>query len=74
MEKEVERFECEAKSGARSTVVAFQEYIAFNPLNGPTQWVKGLKRLELADGSSFVNCIDEQTYKIVTTDEIVRRL
>ncbi|MET3526481.1 hypothetical protein [Phenylobacterium koreense] len=74
MERELERFECQDEDGRRYTIVAYQEFTAFNPVSGSTRWVAGLKRLELSDGSSFVNYIDEQRYKIVATDTVVRRV
>lgn len=74
MEEEIERFECERVDGTRCTVVGYQEYTRFRPLSGPASWVKAMKRLELADGSSFVNFIDGERYKIVVTDEVVRRV
>ncbi|MBP7702252.1 MAG: hypothetical protein KA098_06605 [Phenylobacterium sp.] len=74
MERELERFECQDDNGRRYTVVAYQEFTAFKPIKGSTRWVAGLKRLELADGSSFVNYIDEQRCKIVASDTVVRRI
>lgn len=74
VEREIERFECQDENGRRYTIVAYQEFTAFNPLSGSTRWVAGSKRLELADGSSFVNYIDEQRCKIVATDTVVQRV
>ena len=74
MEEEIERFVCEAEDGTKFVIVSIQEYNLFRSLKGPARRVNGMKRLELADGSSFVNFIDETRFKIVNSDQIVRRL
>lgn len=40
---------------------------------GQHEWIKGLKRMELDDGSP-VNYIDANTFKIALTDQIVRKV
>ena len=72
MESEIGRFEYRGENGQTHLVIEIQEYTAFRPLSGSTKWVKGLKRLELEDGSP-VNFIDATRCKIVTTGEIIHR-
>lgn len=74
VERELERFECQDDGGRRYAIVAYQQFTAFKPMSGASRWVPGLKRLELADGSSSVNYIDEQHCKIVATGTVVRRV
>ena len=74
LEEEIERFQCEADDGTTFMIVAIQEYRLFSSLSGPKKQIKGMKRLELLDGSSFVNFIDEQHFEIVNSGVVVRRL
>lgn len=74
MEEEIERFACEAADGSRYTVVVIQQFTTHRPVGGAIQKIKTMRRLELADGSSFVNYIDDGHYKIVRTDTVVRRI
>ncbi len=69
----IESVECEDKDGHRYEVHTYQNFKTFSPLKGPRQEVPGIKDLRLADGSD-VNCIDENTFKIVATDTIVTRV
>ena len=48
-----------------------QEYVDAEDLNGPN-WLEGMKRLELEDGSA-VNFVDENTFEIVSTGVLIRR-
>lgn len=68
MEQEFEEFEAVADDGTVHTIVCIQEYV--DDLSGP---IKGMRRLELLDGSP-VNYIDDSTFKIVHTGQIVRKL
>lgn len=73
MEKEIERFEAESDDGTIYTVVIIQEYRDASSMSNPNSWVPGLKRLELLDGSA-VNSLDSKTFKVVATDEIIRKI
>jgi hypothetical protein len=73
MRKEIGRHDCRGDSGRQYTVVEYQNYRRFQPLNGPAQDVPGTKELFLSDGRD-VNFIDENTFQIVLTDEIVRKI
>jgi hypothetical protein len=70
---ETRRFRARKDDGEVVTVIEFQEQISFRPLNGPPSSLPGAKVLTLPDGS-HVNFIDENTFKIVQTGEVVRRL
>ena len=73
MEEEIGRFEAQADDGTIYIVLEIQELRQFQPLDGPSQLIKGMKRLELIDGK-HVNYIDPNTFKIVSTEEIIRKI
>lgn len=72
-EKERSRFQANGESGRVFTVIEFEEYREIRSLNGPDQIVPGLRRISLADGSPL-EVIDTDTFKIVETDEIIRKV
>lgn len=74
MEREIDRFTAVTESGLSYKIVAYQEFIRVSAMSSPESWIPGMKRLELANGSSPVNRIDDSTFKIVLTNEIVRKL
>jgi glutamine cyclotransferase len=55
-------------------VIEYQEYSEYRTINGDWHRADGFKRLELADGSGDLNYIDPQTFKIVATNQIVRKI
>lgn len=70
--KEVDRFQAESDDGDVYTVVVFQEFIEFRSMTG-NDWKPGLRELKLLDGS-HVNEIDSETFQILDTDEIIRKI
>jgi hypothetical protein len=72
MQQVVERFNVAGDDGITHTVIAIQEFIEVRAV-GQHEWIKGMKRLELDDGSP-INYIDANTFKIVFTDQIVRKV
>ena len=72
MRREINRYECEGESGKRYTVVEYQNYRQYHPMSGPPQEVPTTKDMYLVDGRD-VNAIDDNTFQIVITDEILRR-
>lgn len=68
----IERFVAVDSDGNRSQVGMMQEIIAAPSLQDPNGEVQGLKMLALADGGR-VNYIDDNTFKIVQTDTIIKR-
>ena len=73
MKKEISRYTCVGDSGREYTVVEYQNFRVFRPLNGPSQEVPTTKELFLSDGRD-VNWIDDNKFQIVITDEIVRKV
>ncbi len=73
MEREFERFDAKADDGSIYTVIGYQQFIEARTVDQPTQWLKGMKHYELDDGSP-VNYVDAKTFKIVMTDQIIRKV
>lgn len=71
MEKLIATHHMRADDGTLYEVYEIQEYVDASSFDGEA-WVKGLKRLELDDGT-HVNHIDDNTFKIVVTGEVIRR-
>ena len=57
---EIERFRAITDTGRKFTIIIFQE-------------AAGLKKLFTSTGLS-VKCIDQHTYQIVLTDEVLKRM
>ena len=74
IERELERFEVKTEDGREMTLIALQTFIdvTHNQSKGQ-EWIAGLRRWQLEDGLP-VNCIDDNTFKIVSTGEIVRKM
>jgi hypothetical protein len=72
MEQETGRFRAISDDGQEFVVIEYQPIRETRTLSG-TSITKGLKRLVLSDGSS-VNQIDPETFKIVQTDQIIRKI
>ncbi len=74
MERRIETFDAAKVCGVRVTVNVFQEFVEATAMGDTArQWIPGMKRMELGDGSP-VNYIDANTFKIVETDEIIRKV
>jgi hypothetical protein len=75
MSREIEthRFRVRSDRGTEYIVIEYQEMISFAHLEDLGSEKPGLKRLATSDGSP-VNYIDSKTFKIVSTDEIVRKI
>lgn len=72
MEKVIATHRMKADDGTIYEVDEIQEYVSSRPLSGGASWIPGMIRLEMSDGS-HVNHIDDDTFEIVATGEIVRR-
>lgn len=70
---ETERFETRGESGERYVLIEYTEMTLRQPLNKPEYWIAGAYFHETADGQS-VNELDDGTYQILQTDEILRRI
>jgi hypothetical protein len=73
MEQETGRFRAVSDDGEEFVVIEYQRIHEHKDLNGKISITKGLKRLALNDGSG-VNRIDPDTFKIVQTDQIIRKI
>jgi hypothetical protein len=70
--REVDRFDAESEDGEVYTVVVYQEFVEFRSVMG-NDWKPGLQELRLLDGS-HVNQIGSETFRILDTDEIIRKV
>jgi hypothetical protein len=68
----VGRFDAVSDEGDIYTVVVFQEFTEFRSLIGGST-LPGLQEFRLLDGS-FVNQINPETFQILDTDEILRKV
>lgn len=73
MRKEIARYECEDDNLNEYVVVEYQNYTRFTPISGPPEDIPTTKELFLSDGRA-VNFIDENTFQIVATDQIIRKI
>jgi hypothetical protein len=73
MERETRRITCRDDAGNQHTVIEYQEIIPAPSFGDPSAKIFGMKRLTLSTGD-HVNFIDENTFKIVATDQIIRRV
>ena len=72
MIKEIDRFVVRTEAGREYTVTVLQEYIDTSSFDGPSQ-IEGLKTFLLTNGWG-ATYIDAETFKIVETDEIARKV
>ena len=73
MREEIARHECEDDNLSEYTVIEYQNFTTFRPISGPAQRVPTTKMLMLLDGRA-VNWIDDNTFQIVETDQIIRKI
>ena len=73
MEELIDRFEAVSDDGQQFTVDVYQDVTTTRTLNGAASQIRGLKRVALSDGRD-VNRIDEKTFKIVSTDQVIRKV
>jgi len=71
--QELGRFIVRTDGGREYTVVETQEFISTASFENPDGEVAGMKDLTTTTGL-HLNFIDNQTFKIVATGEIVRRV
>jgi len=70
--QEAKRHVTENEEGERVIVVEFVAITRSTYLTS-TSTTKGPRQWQLLDGSG-VNCVDENTFKVVETDEILRKV
>lgn len=71
--KLIKRITCNDDSGKTYEVEHWQEQIPAGHMGNPKATIPGMSQLNLSTGES-VNYIDENTFKIVQTDTIIRRV
>lgn len=71
--KEVQRIQAQGDDGARYTVIEYVWVTELHPISGEPSSVKGAREWRLDDGR-HVNMIDAETFEILDTDEIIRKL
>lgn len=69
----IRQFECADDEGNRHTVQEWQKFTIIRPLSGNEEKVPGARSMRTREGLR-VNIIDEDTFQIVQTDAIIRRL
>ena len=72
MIREIGRHSCAYDSGRRCTVIEYQRYRIWKPLNGRREAAPMRKEFRLSDGRD-VNPLSEGAFQIVLTDEIIQR-
>ena len=72
MEQEIDRFQCQSDDGEKFIVIKHQEVVLERRLTGETPRKK-LPVLRLEDGR-VVTPLDAETFKIVDTDQIIRKI
>ncbi|RUW92059.1 hypothetical protein [Mesorhizobium sp. M7A.F.Ca.US.010.02.1.1] len=72
MRQEVGRYRCRGSDGREYIVVEYQNMVAFDGMSG-RQYRPGTKELRLEHGGA-VNFIDENTFQILSTDEIIQKV
>ena len=70
---ETNRFPVISDHGRQYVVIEEQDYITVNALSSPPEEIQGLKSLSTTTGYS-VNYIDDNTFKIVETYDIVHKV
>ena len=75
MNREVEtgRFLVKTDEGKEYIVIQYQEFIPTSSFDNPNAEVEGLRRLATST-DLHVNYIDPNTFKVVETNEIVRKV
>lgn len=73
MQDLIERFKAKGNSGSEYEVLVIQRLVRNSTLDGLDSSLAGLPEAMLADGRRL-NKIDDDTFKVVDTGEVVRRL
>jgi hypothetical protein len=72
-EIEIDRFRAMDADGKEYVVVIYQTMVSAASHNNIGAEIPGLKRLTTLDGT-VLNYVDSETFKIVATDEIIRKI
>lgn len=68
-----DRFEAVGEDGQRYTVIETRETLTAKPLSGNHTSMFGAADYRLSDGR-HVNWIDDETFKILDTNEVIRKV
>ena len=74
MKKEIERFRAISDDGTEHTVIRYRLDIWFTPVSGKRQLVRSVASFELYGDEREVGMVDSETFKIVETDQIIRKV
>ena len=72
-EIEVDRFKARSDSGREYTVITYQTFISAASHDFVKAEIPATKRLVTSTGLT-VNYIDSKTFKVIDTDEIIRKV
>jgi hypothetical protein len=70
---EINRFDAKSQSGKLYTIIEYQEQVSATGFSNPNNIHKGLKSWVTSE-EQLVNQIDSETYQILGTNEIVRKV
>ena len=73
MEHKVARFNARSETGKEYIMIKFVEVHENHDLSGKVSKIRGRPRFALEDGSAVMP-IDDKTFKIVQTEEIIRKV
>lgn len=73
MRRESNRYRCRDDQGNEYTVIEYQRYRVWKPINGPQEEVPTTKELFLSTGED-VNFIDDRTFEVVISDKRLYRI
>jgi len=73
MIKEIERFQAVSDSGNKYTVLIYQKFIDASTAEDPNKYIPGIKSARTLDGQPL-NRIDDKSFEIVETGEIITRI
>ena len=68
----VEEFQAVGDDGKSYEISVYQEFIDTSIMRNPNKRIPGMQEMTLGDGG-HVNWIDENTFQIVSSGQIVRR-
>lgn len=71
--EETGRFAVEDDGGNRHAVIEYTNFTLFRPMSGGEQWLPGSRSFRTTDNEP-VNMIDNQTFKLVMSEKIVKRV
>ena len=68
-----QKIKSRSDDGKEITIFEYTTSVLHQALSGRSPRLKGSRRYALDDGAS-VNCIDENTFQVVQTDQILRKI